>query len=70
MAHGKIEIRRWDVIDIFYYEQDEKAVEDLVEELKTKGWDDPQWGEAGNRDYEGSVQMIKNHRIKTKSIKP
>jgi len=68
MSKGKIEIRRWDVLDIFYYEEDEKNVDLIIKEFINKGWTDAQYGDACNKDYDMSVQLTKLHQIKTKKI--
>lgn len=68
---GKIEIRRWDVLDIFYHTEDIKRVNELIKEYKSKGWTlEAHRDNAGNEPYTESSQMMKLHKIKTKKLKP
>jgi hypothetical protein len=65
---SKIEIRRWDVLDIYFNETDIEKVEVLVNDYLSKGWEDPQWDEGGC-GFDSCVQLQKHHKIKTKRIK-
>jgi hypothetical protein len=66
---SKIEIRRWDVLDIYYYEADEDSVRLLLSEYEQKGWSIEIEGDiAGNKDYELSAQLMKMHKIKSKKL--
>lgn len=67
-GEGKIEIRRWDVLDIFYMEADEKEVNVIISDYIARGWDDEQYGPGSNKEYEMSVQLTKIHKIKTKKL--
>jgi hypothetical protein len=67
---GKVEIRRWDVLDIFYHEEDRDAAVKLMDEYISKGWTLETDGDiAGNDPYDESSQLMKLHRIRTVKLK-
>lgn len=67
---GKVEIRRWDVLDIFYYKKDRSKVVAMIKKYRQKGWTlETDRDTAGNGDYDESSQLMKVGPIKTKNIK-
>jgi hypothetical protein len=66
----KIEISRWDVIDIFFKAEDEERVNSLVDEYIKRGWRKEAFDSAGGyKGYDYCIQLMKFHKKKTKQLK-
>lgn len=56
---NSVMIKGWQVIDIYYNEDDIEQVEKLIEQFKLKGYSDEQWDNSGTTEFDGCVQMTK-----------
>lgn len=54
-----MEIIKWNVIDIYFNDNEEKEVQKKIKQLEKIGYDEPQFDESGNCNYDTCVQLIK-----------
>lgn len=65
---NKFEIRKWEVIDIFFYDKDEENIDKVVQSYLEKGWTKESHDDACNKDYDSCIQLMRFNYIKTKDI--
>ena len=63
-----IEIRRWDVMDIYYNEENYNEVRKIIDEYILQGWSEEGWDSAANKNYEGCVQLMRWKKPKRKRL--
>ena len=65
----KMQVSKWDVIDIYFKDSNEKEAMELVDSYISKGWIEQHYESACLEDYDSCIQLMYFHKRKIKKIK-